>query len=35
LLDAALALAVVPLTRLFLHSDRLRAPRPVLVLGEQ
>jgi cell shape-determining protein MreD len=35
LLDGALALAVVPLVRLFLHSDRLRAPRPVLVLGEQ
>ncbi|MGH8862388.1 MAG: hypothetical protein ACRDVG_14365 [Jatrophihabitantaceae bacterium] len=33
LLDALLALAVVPLVRLFLRSDRLRAPRPILVLG--
>jgi len=34
LLDGLLALVLVPLVRLFLHSDRLRAPRPVLVLGE-
>jgi cell shape-determining protein MreD len=34
LIDALLALAVVPLVRLFLRTDRLRAPRPVLVLGE-
>jgi rod shape-determining protein MreD len=33
LLDALLALAVVPLVRLFLRSEALRAPRPVLVLG--
>jgi cell shape-determining protein MreD len=33
LVDAVLALAVVPLVRLFLHSDTLRAPRPVLLLG--
>ena len=33
LLDALLALAVVPVVRRFLHSDRLRLPRPVLVLG--
>jgi cell shape-determining protein MreD len=32
-LDGVLALLVVPLTRLFLRSDRLRAPRPVLILG--
>jgi cell shape-determining protein MreD len=35
LADALLAVAVVPLTRLFLHSDRLRAPAPVLLLGGQ
>ncbi|HEY2298956.1 MAG TPA: rod shape-determining protein MreD [Jatrophihabitans sp.] len=34
LIDGLLALVLVPLVRLFLHSDRLRAPRPVLVLGE-
>lgn len=34
LLDALLALAVVPLVRVFLRSETLRAPRPVLVLGE-
>jgi hypothetical protein len=34
LLDGLLALAVVPLVRLFLHTDRLRAPRPVLVLQD-
>ncbi|MGH8963649.1 MAG: rod shape-determining protein MreD [Jatrophihabitantaceae bacterium] len=28
--DALLALAVVPLTRAFLHADSLRAPHPVL-----
>jgi rod shape-determining protein MreD len=28
--DALLALAVVPVARLFLHSDRLRAPHPLL-----
>lgn len=33
LLDGLLALFVVPLVRLFLRTDRLRAPRPVLVLG--
>lgn len=33
--DATLALALVPLLRFFLHSDTLRAPRPVLLLGEQ
>jgi rod shape-determining protein MreD len=33
-IDGLLALVVVPLVRLFLHSDRLRAPRPVLVLGD-
>jgi cell shape-determining protein MreD len=33
LLDALLALAVVPVVRRFLSTDRLRAPRPVLVLG--
>lgn len=33
-IDLVLALVVVPLVRLFLRSDRLRAPRPVLVLGE-
>jgi cell shape-determining protein MreD len=32
LLDALLALAVVPLVRVFLHSEALRAPRPVLLL---
>jgi cell shape-determining protein MreD len=32
LLDALLALAVVPLVRAFLHSEALRAPRPVLLL---
>jgi len=32
--DGLLALAVVPLVRLFLRTDRLRAPRPVLVLGD-
>jgi cell shape-determining protein MreD len=32
LVDVALALAVVPLVRLFLHSDSLRAPRPVLLI---
>lgn len=32
--DGVLALAIVPLVRLFLNSDRLRAPRPVLVLGD-
>jgi cell shape-determining protein MreD len=31
--DLGLALLVVPLVRLFLHSDTLRAPRPVLVLS--
>jgi cell shape-determining protein MreD len=34
LLDGLLALAVVPLVRLFLRTDRLRAPRPVLVLQD-
>lgn len=34
LVDLLLALVVVPLVRLFLRSDRLRAPRPVLVLGD-
>lgn len=34
LVDAVLALVIVPLVRLFLRSDSLRAPRPVLVLGE-
>lgn len=34
LFDGLLALAVVPLVRLFLHTDRLRAPRPVLALGD-
>lgn len=34
LVDGLLALAVVPLVRLFLRTDRLRAPRPVLLLGE-
>ncbi len=34
LLDGMLALAVVPLVRLFLRTDRLRAPRPVLVLQD-
>ena len=34
LIDGLLAFAVVPLVRLFLRSDRLRAPRPVLVLGD-
>jgi cell shape-determining protein MreD len=33
--DAALALALVPLLRFFLHGDTLRAPRPVLLLGEE
>ena len=33
-IDGLLALVVVPLVRLFLHTDRLRAPRPVLVLGD-
>jgi cell shape-determining protein MreD len=32
--DLVLAGAVVPLVRFFLHSDSLRAPRPVLLLGE-
>jgi cell shape-determining protein MreD len=32
LLDALLALAVVPMVRVFLHSESLRAPRPVLLL---
>ena len=32
LLDALLALAVVPIVRVFLHSESLRAPRPVLLL---
>jgi hypothetical protein len=31
--DVVLALAVVPLVRFALHSETLRAPRPVLVLG--
>jgi cell shape-determining protein MreD len=35
LLDVALAVALVPLLRFFLHSDTLRAPRPVLLLGEE
>lgn len=34
LLDALLAVGVVPLVRVFLRTDRLRAPRPVLVLGQ-
>lgn len=33
LLDAVLALAVVALVRLFLHTSTLRAPRPVLLVG--
>jgi cell shape-determining protein MreD len=33
LVDAALALAVVPLVRFALHGETLRAPRPVLLLG--
>jgi cell shape-determining protein MreD len=32
LLDALLALAVVPIVRVFLRSETLRAPRPVLLL---
>lgn len=32
LIDLLLALAVVPLVRLFLNTDRLRLPRPVLIL---
>ena len=32
LFDLLLAVAVVPLVRLFLNTDRLRLPRPVLVL---
>jgi hypothetical protein len=35
LVDLGMALALVPLVRLFLHSDTLRAPRPVLLLGEE
>lgn len=35
LIDGLLALAVVPLARAFLRTDRLRLPRPVLILGEQ
>lgn len=34
LFDALLGLAVVPLVRVFLRTDALRAPRPVLVLGD-
>jgi cell shape-determining protein MreD len=34
LVDGLLAVAVVPLVRAFLRSDRLRLPRPVLILGE-
>jgi cell shape-determining protein MreD len=34
LVDGLLALAVVPLVRAFLRTDRLRLPRPVLILGE-
>ncbi len=34
LFDGLLALAVVPLARVLLRTDRLRAPRPVLVLGD-
>lgn len=34
LVDALLALAIVPLVRVFLHSASLRAPRPVLLLGQ-
>lgn len=33
LLDMLLGLAVVPLVRLLLHTETLRAPRPVLLLG--
>ncbi|HEY8301053.1 MAG TPA: rod shape-determining protein MreD [Jatrophihabitans sp.] len=32
LIDLLLALAIVPVVRLFLNSDRLRLPRPVLIL---
>ena len=35
LVDCALALAVVPLARLFLHSHSLRAPRPILLVGAE
>ena len=34
LLDALLSLGVVALVRVFLTSETLRAPRPVLLLGE-
>ena len=34
LVDGVLALAIVPLARLFLRSTSLRAPRPVLLLGQ-
>lgn len=35
LVDALLALPVVALVRMFLRTDTLRAPRPVLLLGEE